>query len=188
MDDAALGQEQNGNTVSQPLALALTATIDAAVTQLEDAQVPDEALATLIPSQRVRLIRRKARFEPAGRVWRLGVFLLGHDGRLYGVGETTRAVEPGHPGYQSASQEQRREYRAMAFAGPFARGDVLNFNTVALPIESGTTFAAEAPLLVHEGTARVRWRPGAGQAEAVPFDSYLAEKIDLAIGLLPPSA
>jgi hypothetical protein len=66
-----------------------------AVDRLAAAGARDEALATFVAPRRVLLFTKDAGLVPVGRVWRLGVFLLGRDGILYETGATTRAVEPG---------------------------------------------------------------------------------------------
>lgn len=112
---------------------------------------------------------------PLGRVWRLGVFLLGVDGTLYATGHTTRAVDPKHPGYQSISAEERRDYRAAAFRGAFATGETVNFDAelIARDVE------AESPLVLRGGQALVRWRANAPDDALAPFASYLAERVEL---------
>lgn len=47
-----------------------------AVSQLQAAEVPLEALAQYVPVRRVMLIRRPPTMEPVGEVWRLGTLLL----------------------------------------------------------------------------------------------------------------
>ncbi len=159
----------------------LDESINTAMSRLRKASKSLEELAEYVPAKRVRLVRQKARFEPLGRVWRLGVFLLSEEGSLWAVGETTRAVDPGHPGYQSISQEQRRAYRAAAFAGPFVRGQTINFAATELNLSIGSHLPAQSPLLIRDGEARVSWRPGVAWDEAPAFARYFEERVDLVI-------
>lgn len=152
-----------------------------AVDRLTLADARDEALATFVPPRRVLLIRKNAAMVPAGRVWRLGVFLLGRDGTLYATGSTTRAVPPGHVGYQSVSAENRREHRAAAFRGPFATGETVNFDAAAIDLEADTLRSTAGPLFLHGNRALVRWSPSAHDDTAVEFGAYLAERVSLLI-------
>lgn len=152
--------------------------------QLSAAGTPDEAVATFVPARRVLVFTKVAALVPAGRAWRLGVFLLDRPGTLYQAGTTTRAVEPGRASHHSVSAEQRREYRAAAFNGPFARGETVNFTAVPIKLDADSLHAASGPLFISGGRALVRWNPSADDTTAMEFGTYLAERVDLAIS--PP--
>lgn len=146
------------------------------VDTLKTADAASEALARFEPPRRRALLfTQDAQMVPLGRVWRLGVFLLGFDGTLYATGHTTRAVDPKHPGYQSISAEERRDYRAAAFRGPFARGETVNFDAELITIEGDTP----SPLVVREGKAFVRWSAAAPDDALRPFADYFVERVDL---------
>lgn len=128
---------------------------------------------------------------PIGRVWRLGVLLLevvqagavhaggaGTDATLYATGLNTRAVEPGRPGYQSESAEVRRAYRAAAFAGPFERGETVNFDAHPIDLSPESLREASGPLVLEGGTVLVRWSPST-PAALMPVDAYLADRVAL---------
>ena len=156
-----------------------------AASRLAAAGARDEALAVFIPARRrLAVFTKRATMVPKGRVWRLGVFLLGHDETLYATGATTRAVAPGHPGYQSLSAENRREQRAAAFRGPFARGETVNFDAAPIELEADGIRSSSGPLVLRGRAAVVRWSPTAGDDTAMPFDAYLSERVDLLIN--PP--
>lgn len=142
-----------------------------AAARLAAAGARDEALAEFVPERRAYGIRRRPRMRPLGRVWRLGVLLLDADGAFLATGEVTRATPPGHPNFQSASGEARRAHRAAAFAGPFARGEVVNFD--ARPIDPE---APAEPILVEGDRVFVRWSPAGAPA---PLDAYLEERVAL---------
>ena len=147
-----------------------------AVRRLEEAGAADEALATFTRRKRVLGIERSPVMLPVGRVWPLGVLLLGHDGSLHATGKITRAVPAGYPGYQSPGLEVRRGYRAAAHAGKFVEGDTVNFDTVEIdPLDPG-----DGPLFVDGGEARVRWNP-THPAQSRPLDAYLDDRVGLLI-------
>jgi len=149
-----------------------------AVERLDAAGVPDEALATFTTPKRVLFVQRKPVMLPVGRVWPLGVLLLGRDGSLHATGKITRAVPAGYPGYQSPGVEVRRGYRAAAHAGRFAEGDTVNFDTE--PIEMEALSDTSSPLYLDGGRARVRWNP-THPAQSVALDSYLADRVGLLV-------
>lgn len=154
-----------------------------AVAQLSEADAASEALARFEPPRRRALLfTRDAHMVALGRVWRLGVFLLGPDCTLYATGHTTRAVDPRHPGYQSISAEERRDYRAAAFRGRFEPGETVNFDARLLVQAGGAgdgEFAPGEPLVLRDGQPFVRWSSTAPDDALRPFTAYLAERVDL---------
>jgi len=178
-EDAERGADEAGRDAA---ALAeVRGVLAEAVARLQAAGVPDEPLAEFVPARRVLGVTRRSRLVPLGRVWRLGVFLLDHEARLYAAGATTRAVPPGHPQYVAASQEQRREYRAAAYRGHFAPGETVNHSARPLELAAATLREATGPLLLDDGRALVRWSPGLAGTSAVPFRPYLEERVELAV-------
>lgn len=179
-----------------------------AAEDLEAVHARDEALARFVPARRqALLLMRKSALIPIGRVWRLGVFLLGvsqaggaataggpaggragapadapaDDGvLLYATGQTTRAVDPLYRGFQSVSAETRRDYRGAAFRGPFERGETVNFGATAIEMDAASLRSSSGPLLLRDGEARVRWAASI-DAATVPFESYLAERVELLV-------
>lgn len=153
-------------------------TIGAIVERLAAADARTEALAEFVARRRVlALFPKAAHFVPLGRVWRLGVFLLGTDGTVYAVGSTTRAVPPGHPGFQSISAEERRGYRAAAFAGDFERGETINFGAQPIELTVDALRESSGPLFIENGQPLVRWNATAPTASA--FGPYLDERVGL---------
>jgi hypothetical protein len=150
----------------------------AAARRLRSDGARDEALAEFVPEHRRLLIPRRAKMVPLGRVWRLGVFLLGHDGVLYETGSVTRASDPKYPGYQSVSAEARRSYRAAAFEGPFAPGETINFDARVIPLDEESLSVSPGLLFLGEAGAMVRWNAGGA---AVGFREYVAERVDLLV-------
>jgi hypothetical protein len=147
--------------------------------RLRAAGAPDQAVADLEPATRRLGIARRARFRPRGRVWRLGVLLLGADGSVRATGAVTRAVPPGHPGHMATSTEARREVRAAAFRGPFAAGETVNFDAPPIELTAAALREATGPLLVRDGRVLVRWSVSAGDDAARDLEPYLAERTAL---------
>ena len=165
--------------------LSLAAT--AAAAALSDGAITTEALAEYVPAgRRFGLLPRPATMLPLGEVWRLGVLLLGTDARLYAAGSATRAAERGRPGYQSLSREDRREMAAAALHGGYPIGTSVNYGAILLPAEDDRLRALDesAPIGIHDGELRVRWRAGTSLVGAPSLERYLAERAELL--LRPP--
>jgi len=150
-----------------------------AVERLTSSGARDEALAEYVPERRTLLVTRKPMLRPLGRVWRLGVFLLGADGTLYETGSATRALEPGRPAYQSQSAERRREYRAAATRGRFPQGETVNFDARPVKLEADALRSSTGRLFLEGDRPRVRWSAAAGDADAVDLAGYLADRVEL---------
>lgn len=149
-----------------------------AIQRLDAADIADEALAAFTAPKRVLFIARKPVMVPLARVWPLGVVLLGRGGDLYATGKITRAVPPGYPGYQSPGVETRRGYRAAAFAGDFAEGDTVNFDTAEIDLDA--LGADSSPVFIGGDRARVRWNP-LHPSQSVAFDAYFADRVGLLV-------
>jgi hypothetical protein len=156
-----------------------------AAQRLEAAGVADEALAAFTRPKRLLFVARAPVMVPIGRVWPLGVLLLGRDAGLHATGKITRAVPAGHPGYQSPGVEDRRGYRAAAFAGRFVEGDTVNFDTTEIVLEPGEVDATSTPLFLDGDRPRVRWNP-TDLSQSVALDPYLADRVGMLID--PPGA
>jgi hypothetical protein len=155
------------------------AILESAVERLSSADARTEALAEYVPEHRVLLVPRPAVLRSMGRVWRLGVFLLGTDGALYETGLTTRALEPGRPGYQSQSAEHRRAYRAAASRGRFPHGETVNFDAVPVVLDVEALRASTGRLVIAGDRPLVRWNARAGDADAVDLAPYLDDRVEL---------
>jgi hypothetical protein len=165
------------------VAARIRSSLGRAVGQLEAAGVADEALAVFTIPKRILFVQRAPVMLPLGRVWPLGVLLLGRDGSLHATGTITRAVPPGYPGYQSPGVEVRRGYRAAAHAGRFVEGDTVNFDTTEILIDEVDD--ASTPLFVDGDGARVRWNR-TNPSLSRPLDAYLADRVGLLVD--PPGA
>lgn len=176
--DAASDASASDDAAGDAVVGGIAALLERAVLRLEAAGVPDEALATFTTPRRVLFVARKPVMLPVGRVWPLGVLLLGRDGSLHATGKITRAVPAGYPGYQSPGVEVRRGYRAAAHAGRFAEGDTVNFDTERIDLRALTE--TSTPLFVDGGRPRVRWNP-THPAQSVALDSYLADRVGLLV-------
>jgi hypothetical protein len=172
------GQEPRS---AEQLAADIRVALAGAVDTLTSAGARDEAHGTYIAPHKVLFFTKDAALAPAGRVWRLGVFLLGRDGTLFATGTTTRAVEPGRPGYQSESAEERRAYRAAALKGRFTAGETVNFDAVEIATDATNLSESDGPLFLRAGRALVRWNASVTDEQAIDFESYLAERISLLI-------
>ncbi|MGH1524902.1 hypothetical protein ACRAWC_13050 [Leifsonia sp. L25] len=144
---------------------------------LTEAGARDEALAVLVPRRRTFGIPREPVLRPAGRVWRLGVLLLGRDGALYATGQLVRATPPGRTQYVSVSAETRRAYRAAAERGHFRDGETVDFDAPEIEVTADSLRTSRGPLLLRDGKALVRW--SASSEQTVGFHSYLAERVEL---------
>lgn len=155
---------------------AARACLDEAVQALHAGHVADEALARWVQPKRVLGVARPPALKPLGRVWRLGVLLLGHDGALYGTGINTRVTEPGRPQNLHLAVEERRAYREAALKAGYAIGEVVNHDVT--PINLATIQDATGPVVIDGNVLCVRWSPAGG---LVPFEDYVAERVELAL-------
>jgi hypothetical protein len=150
--------------------------------RLRTAAVPDEALGEYVQPKAVLGIRREAAIRPLGRVWRVGVLLLGssaeNTGRVWATGMITRVTEPGRPQFVSHSAEVRRAYRAAAERGHFTPGDTVNHGATPITLDD-TLVDADGVLSVRAGVPSVRWSPSGG--EPVALESYLADRVELLV-------
>ncbi len=136
--------------------------------------VQDEVLAELGQRRGVLGIGRRPSLEPIGRVWRLGVLLVGSGGEAFATGALTRASPPKHSNYQSVSQEERRDIRRLAYESPkFAEGESVNYGASALDLSVDAVRRGSGPLLEVDGVVTVEWAPG---QHRVPLASYLDER------------
>ena len=137
------------------------------VAELERRGVPDEALATL----RIPRVGR-SKLVPTGRAWRLGVLLLGRDGRLYSTTTVTRAVEPLRGvTNRSAEADARRQLRHVAARSKFPEGEAVNIDPVPLDLVS-----LSEPLLLEGDVVMIRWNARDGIR---PLEDYLADRLAL---------
>ena len=150
----------------------------AAVTALESAGVPDEAVGRLRQPRRFSLSRART-IEPVGRAWRLGVLLLSRDGSLAATGTVTRAIEPPMgTANKSPEAEERREDRRAAVRGGFAEGEVVNFGAEPIDLDAlGPGEGDAGPLVMLDGRVMVRW----SASGLAPLEAYLAERTALLI-------
>ncbi|WP_426625764.1 hypothetical protein ACPPVW_06850 [Leifsonia sp. McL0607] len=151
--------------------------LDDGARRLTEAGARDEALAVLVPRRRTLGIPREPVLKPAGRVWRLGVLLLGADGTLYATGQLVRATPPGRTQYVSVSAETRRAYRAAAERGHFRDGETVDFDAPPIDLTAEALRRSSGPLLLVGGRPLVRW--SASSDQTVEFDAYLAERVEL---------
>lgn len=150
-----------------------------AVRRLTEEHARDEALAVLVPRRRTLGIPREPVLKPVGRVWRLGVLLLGSDGSLHATGQLVRATAPGRTQYVSVSAETRRAYRAAAERGHFRDGETVDFDALPIELTADALRRSRGPLLLRDGRPLVRW--SAASDQTVDFHAYLAERVDLLV-------
>ncbi|MCB1274784.1 MAG: hypothetical protein KDB25_10415 [Leucobacter sp.] len=151
---------------------------------LTAAGVAPSGLAELVPAgRRLLVFPRPMSMRPIGEVWRLGTLLLDTYGRLYAAGSATRASERLRPNHQSVSREQRRDIAAAALRGGYPAGTPVEYAAELLPSTDAGLLALgdDAPVGVHEGELRVRWRAGAPLDGAPTIDRYLDERVALLI-------
>jgi len=151
-----------------------------AASRLEAAGVPDEALAEVFTPRGLPLVKRAPALRPIGRAWRLGVVLLSTDGRLFTAAESTRAVEPKWFNHRSSEVEHRRLAQQAAHRGPFAEGEVVNFEVEEIALDEESLRDGSGPLSIVDGVAMLRW---AGHDLGVtPLVAYLDDRVSLLIG------
>lgn len=147
-----------------------------AVARLSAASARDEVLVEYARPRWAGL-RLSPKLTTVGRVWRLGVLLLGHDAALYATGTTLRVSEPQHPNAQSALAEQRRELRAIALRSGISGGDTINLN--ARDIRFDELSALSRPIARRDDGLFVQWSPNSDAL--APFETYLAERVALLV-------
>ncbi|BDI22674.1 glutaminase [Herbiconiux sp. L3-i23] len=143
--------------------------------RLDDAGARTEALARLGRRRRILGVGGGPVFEPLGRVWRLGVLLLGTDGALHAAGAVTRAAEERQHGWTAVSAAERSAVRALA-AQTFPVGETVNYETRPLRTAVDDSGALDAPLRIVDGEVRVEWAPG---QHPVDLAAYLRERAEL---------
>ncbi|NEM89957.1 hypothetical protein [Galbitalea soli] len=169
---------------------ALETELRATVVRLVAAGAHDEALGELVTGRRVFGWGRGPVIRPVGRAWRVGVLLLDREGRLYRVGEVTRAVEPGRAAVnRSPAGEARRELRRIASRSPFPPGEAINLGWQPLDTaaESLASAAGEAPgpdagavrLECRDGVVMLRWDSAPGALGVAPLARYLHDRVEL---------
>ena len=154
----------------------MNATVADAVQRLTAAGARDELLVDLV-RPRWMGVRLAARLDAVERVWRLGVLLLGHGGALYATGTTLRVSEPRHPNAQSQLAEERRELRAIALKSGISGGETINLDAVDIALDALTP--QTRPVARTVDGLFVRWSPTSDAL--APFDSYIAERVELLI-------
>lgn len=155
------------------------ALIDRAIAHLSIKHITPVRITEFIPAHTRFFITKKARFIDLAVGWQLGVLLLTSDGGIHTAGESTRAVPPGHPGHVSLDRERRREFMRIAFEHGFTEGEVLYFNSPAIPLEVGQSLPNDAALVLHNETLSVRWNRNLPVDTSVPLERYLNEQLAL---------
>ncbi|KPG78587.1 hypothetical protein AEQ27_14485 [Frigoribacterium sp. RIT-PI-h] len=159
------------------VAASLRALVEHAAADLAAREARSEALARYKPARRIVAAKTAEPLEPAGRAWRLGVLLLGTDGRVFETGRITRAVTPTRSQHLSAQVEQRKAERRAAVRGQFAEGEVVTYAYEPVDLSTGALQAGEQRLPVRDGRALVRW--GAAAGEVRDLAAYLAGRAGL---------
>lgn len=166
--------------MTQPV-VAVREALGDAVRRLLEADAKTELLAEFGERRRLLGLVREPVLKPVGRVWRLGVLLLGRDGALYASGEITRATETGRPTYQSPGAEQRRRNRALALRSGLPKGEAVNFGATPIAIEEAALRADTAPLFLRDDEPCVRWSHSLGGEMTMPLVAYLRDRVELLV-------
>jgi hypothetical protein len=151
---------------------AANAAVAAAVARLRDAGVPTE---TRVATRRGALGRTK--YRAAAGVWRLGALCLADDGAVFATGDVLVVTGPTHPNHRNALALERNAKRAL-----LRRVGILVGTTVVLDARPLDLAAPEPPLVATPDGLGVLWAPG---AEAVPFEEYLTERVELLVRSIP---
>jgi hypothetical protein len=169
-------QSGHADSVAQGLAELVART----VATLETRGIQDEAMALLRPARRVLLLQRPAAMVPIGRAWRLGVLLIDRQGKLFATGKVTRAIEPKRGvNDHSLAGDQRRAIELAAFRGPFAAGEVVNYEVEPIELDADSLRAGSGPLRIEGDTVIVRWDVSRAGGGASSLDAYFAERLSL---------
>lgn len=148
--------------------------------RLRAAGVTPESLGEYQPARRKFLRTVPAKIVPAGRVWRLGVLLVGETGELFTAGSTLRAHEPPPIlGYTSESARARDALRHAAIRGGFAEGTTVHYDARLVDAAHGAKLPE--PLVHRDGELVVRWNARAPLNSAMPLSHYLDERAELLI-------
>ena len=140
-----------------------------AVERLRDAGVPTETRVAVV---RGRFGRGKPR--AVGEVWRLGALCLDDDGSVFATGDVLVVTEPTHPNHRNDLAVQRNETRAM-----LRRAGIPVGTTVVLDARPLDLDVPEPPLVATAEGLGVLWTAGGA---SIPFERYLAERVELATG------
>jgi hypothetical protein len=122
-------------------------------------------------------LKLSPRMVEVERVWRLGVLLLGHSGRLYATGITLHVTEPKHPNPQSLLAEERRMLRTAAAKAGIANGETIDLDARDIRLD-GLTPRTRPVARTEEGFA-VQWNPHS--PVLTPLTDYLEERAALLI-------
>jgi hypothetical protein len=143
--------------------------VEAAVERLRDADAPTEV--------RVAVLRGafgRTKLRPAAQVWRLGALCLAEDGGLFATGDVIVVTEPTHPNHRNQLALERNELRALLRRAGVPAGATAVMDPRALDLD-----APELPLVATDQGLGVLWTAG---GSAIPFDAYVAERVDLLLG------
>ena len=154
------------------------------LTQLVTFEAKTEQLGDFVPAHKVLGFPRRARMLRVGEVWRLGIFLIDRDGTLLRASDNTRVVESPHIAHVSAYRTERHELMDSAFRAGFPAGSIVNFNATTLMLDAEGLAVPAHPLFRRGPHAFVRWRAGASDADALLFETYMAERLELLLN--PP--
>lgn len=149
-----------------------------AVRRLSDAGARDEVLAEYLPARRRFGIPRPPSMRVQGRVWRIGVLLIGAGGELRALGETLRVVDPGQRSTPSAISERRRDLRRAALRAGIAAGETVDFGSRPIQLDGLHAGPSELPVLLRDERIVVRWSTAAA---LVPFRDYVDERVELLV-------
>ena len=142
--------------------------VTSAVARLRDADAPTEI--------RIAVLRGafgRAKLRPAGEVWRLGALCLAEDGALFATGDVLVVTEPTHPNFRNELALERNELRARLRKVGVPVGATAVLDARPLDVD-----APEAPLVATGDGLGVLWTTGGA---SIPFDRYVAERVDLLI-------
>lgn len=116
--------------------------------RLAEAGARDEALAEYRPARLAfGFVPRPAMLAPAGRVWRLGDYLIGSEGEILCTGRVIRVA--GTDRRRSVVADSITEHYELAVAarrGGYREGDTVNFDARLVDLDALDTSALEAYL------------------------------------------
>lgn len=159
------------------------AALAAAAASLAAAGATPEQFALTVPAHRaLGFIPRRQSFRRTGEGFLFGVLLASTSGDVFAPGSVVRASRQVLPGHQSESAQARRDVRHRLLDAHLPEGSTVVIDARRLPLDDAAALAAErGPLVLRAEAVLVRWMPSAPDSALRSLDSYLAERLELAL-------
>lgn len=167
------------------------AALAAAAEQLASAGTTPDLIATTVPAHRTfGILPRRESYRRNGQGFVLGALLITTAGDVWEPGRIVRASRQVLPGHQSESARARRELRQRLLDSRFAEGSTVVIDARPIPLDDPELMQKErSPLVLRDSevgpVVLVRWMPHSPDNALTPLDTYLRERLELALGDAP---